>query len=179
MTFYLGLTLIIPFSVAFQNPEIFAEIVGLSANLINRINIMRICLASTLKKDEVEFPMFCLETKMLYIDECGFYPLNPTFHKVFEHSPEILRLLPATLSSGMTTEEPGECANKDLKSFQIDHAFQGDPQRRNLDTFHRLMDRSCPAVLEFLVDAKLEKRAKEPLPAEVIALLKNPEVQPK
>ena len=90
-----------------------------------------------------------------------------------------MRLLPATLNSSLTTEQPKKSANKDLKSFQIDHAFQGDSLRRNLETFHRLMDRSCTAVLAFLVDDKLEKRAKKPLPAEATALLKNLEVQPK
>ena len=41
------------------------------------------------------------------------------------------------------------------------------------------MDRSCPAVTAFLVDDKLEKRAKQPLPAEALALMENPVVQQK
>ena len=64
----------------------------------------------------------------------------------------------------MMSEEPEESANKDIKNFQLEHAFQGDPQRRNLDTFHRLIDRSGPAFTAFLVDAKLEKRARQSLP---------------
>ena len=82
--------------------------------------------------------------------------------------------MPATLSSGMMSEEPGESCNKDAKSFQVDHAFQGDPQQRNLQTFWRMVDRSYPEILAHFVDKKLEKRAKEPLPKEVIELLADP-----
>ena len=52
--------------------------------------------------------------------------------------------------------------------------FQGDLQRRILDSFNRLMDRSYPAVLAHLVDRKLKWRKKEKLPSEVLALLKAP-----
>ena len=76
----------------------------------------------------------------------------------------------------MTAEEPQEAVNKDLKHFQIDNVYQGCPQRRNLDTFHRLMDRSHPSVLNHLVDKKLERRAREELPAEALRLMKAPEM---
>ena len=89
-------------------------------------------------------------------------------------------MFPETIGTGMTSEEASESANKDVKNFQIDHAYQGNPQRRTLDTFHRLVDRSSPPVLVHLVDKKLERRAKEKIPSEVLALLKAPEApQPK
>ena len=71
------------------------------------------------------------------MDECRFYPLAPTEHKILDHPEHYLDIFPETIATGMTNEEPGEGVNKDLKSFQIDHAYQGDGQRRNLDTFHR------------------------------------------
>ena len=49
------------------------------------------------------------------------------------------------------------------------------PQRRNLDTFHRLMDKFSSSVLTHLIDKKLERRSREALPADVLALLKAPE----
>ena len=88
-------------------------------------------------------------------------------------------IFPDTISTGMTSEEPGEAANKDIKRFQLDNSYQGSPQRRNLDTFHRLMDRSSPSVLIHLVDKKLERRSREELPDDVKALLKNPKVSTK
>ena len=58
--------------------------------------------------------------------------------------------------------------------FQIENAFQGDLQRRILDSFNRLMDKSYPSVLDHLVDRKLERRKKEKLQSEVLALPKAP-----
>ena len=65
----------------------------------------------------------------------------------------------------MMSEEPAESANKVIKNCQLEHAFQGHPQRRNLDTFHRLIDRSGPAItqLSWLMLNKLEKRGQQPL----------------
>ena len=52
----------------------------------------------------------------------------------------------------MMSEEPADSAIKVIKNCQVEHAFQGDPQRRNLDTFHRVIDRSSPAITAFLVN---------------------------
>ena len=88
-------------------------------------------------KDPVEFVKYCKETKEAYQEELSWYPLNPTGHKVTDHPEHYLPLFPDTIGTGMTSEEPAEAANKDIKCFQIEHAWQGDPIRRNLDTFHR------------------------------------------
>ena len=45
--------------------------------------------------------------------------------------------------------------------------------------FCRWVDRSSPPVLVYLVDNKLEKRAREELPSEVSALFKTPKVKSK
>ena len=78
-----------------------------------------------------------------------------------------MQIFPSTISTGMVSEEPGESANKDLKRFQVENSYQGDPVRRNLDTFNRLIDRSNPEILQFLVDKKLERRSHEELPDDV------------
>ena len=67
----------------------------------------------------------------------------------------------------MNSEEAKEYANKDVKSFQIDHLFQAHAQRRNLDIFHRPIDRSYPANLTHFVDKKQERREREELSPEV------------
>ena len=85
-----------------------------------------------------------------------------------------MRVFPPTITTGMLSEESGESCNKDIKKFQIENSFQGEAQRRNIDTFNRLSDRSHPKILACLVDKKLERRAKEPLPSEVLELLENP-----
>ena len=132
-----------------------------------------------LLKDKKAFVDYCKATKQLYNQECGWYPLCPTIHKIVDHIEHFMDIFPSTITTGMTSEEPQEAANKDMKRFQLDNAYQGSAQRRNLDTFHRLMDRSSPLILVHLVDKKLERRSREELPNDVQALLKKPDVNTK
>jgi hypothetical protein len=83
--------------------------------------------------------------------------------------------MPTTIAAGMLSEEGSEHNNKDVKKFMSNHARQFNRTARLSDTFHRAMDRSCPVMLTQLVDRKLAQRTREPLPAEAIALLANPE----
>ena len=45
------------------------------------------------------------------------------------------------------SEEAQEGSNQDIKDFQLDHSRQMGFETRNLDTFHRLLDRSDPKVV--------------------------------
>ena len=78
---------------------------------------------------------------------------------------DILRRLLArfpTLCLYHPSEESSEAANKFLKSFQLDHAFQGDLRLRNLQTFQKLMARSDPEVHRHLDRQTLRsERARE------------------
>ena len=69
-------------------------------------------------------------------------------------------------------QEPGEAINKDLKSFQLNHAPQTSALDRNLATFNRLMDRSDPEVLRHYNKAarKALDRARKPYSDKVLAL---------
>ena len=95
------------------------------------------------------------------------------------HEPQLafrnnIALFPSTITSGMLSEEPSESCNKDLKKWQIEHAIQSDPVRRNLDVFNRLLDRSDPVVHSHLESKKMHKKF-YPYPQEVLNLCKNPE----
>ena len=85
-------------------------------------------LVSSLLKDPDNFIAYCKETKRLYVEECGFYPLSPTGHKILDHPEHYLTVFPSTIATGMTSEEPAEGANKFVKRFQVENAFQGDLQ---------------------------------------------------
>ena len=93
---------------------------------------------------------------------------------------DILRRLLArfpTLRLYHLSEESSEAVNKFLKSFQLDHAFQGDLRLRNLQTFQKLMARSDPEVHRHLDRQTLRaERAREDpdhYPAEVQALARD------
>ena len=72
-------------------------------------------------------------------------------------------------------KEPGEAINKDLKSFQLNHAPHTDAISRNVAVFDRLMDRSDQELLRHY--SKLSKisldKAKEPYSAELLALCRK------
>ena len=93
---------------------------------------------------------------------------------------DILRRLLArfpTLRLYHLSEESSEAVNKFLKSFQLDHAFQGDLRLRNLQTFQQLMARSDPEVHRHLDRQTLrtERARKDPdhYPPEVQALARD------
>ena len=72
---------------AFKDPEWFASVVGVPAELMRKINFIRIALASTLKKNPAKFGQICKEAKDIYIANCKWYPFNPTLHKILGKFP--------------------------------------------------------------------------------------------
>ena len=71
---------------AFEHPWFFSYQIGVDVELVKRLNIIRIALATCAKKNISEFEKYCRVTKKLYVKECGWYPANPTLHKIFDHS---------------------------------------------------------------------------------------------
>ena len=93
---------------------------------------------------------------------------------------DILRRLLArfpTLRLYHLSEESSESVNKFLKSFQLDHAFQGDLRLRNLQTFQKLIARSDPEVHRHLdrQTMRAERVREDPdhYPEEVQALARD------
>ncbi len=160
----------------FDEPEFLSQQSGLSLDLILGYRTLWIALASSLPLCPQKFKSFCEKIKALYVEECGWYKMPPTLHKILEHASDILELFPATISSGQMSEEPQESSNKDVKSFQIQHSRQTSLKERNLDTFHRMMDRSDPVILSYLFQKKKNRRNKdEAFPPDVLALCKTSE----
>ena len=62
-----------------------------------------------------------------------------------------------------------------LSAFQISHSRQTSLVDRNLDVFHRLLDRSDPVILSYLYKTKKNRRNKENFPDDVKKLCKDSE----
>ena len=84
-----------------------------------------------------------------------------------------------TLTLAHLSEESSEASNLYLKDFQAGHAYQGDVVKRNLNTFHRLLER-----FDVEVHCHLDRRTKNAVekklnikhyPAENLALAKDPD----
>ena len=155
----------------FKNSIFFADLIGVDEDLVHRIYMIWIALTSALPIDPKEFYNYCQETKDLYFEQCGWYNMSPTLHKVLEHGHQILQLLPPTLTAGMLSEEPAEASNKDVKFFQKYHTFQGVPKTKNLQVFHRMMDRSDPLSHSLFLDRHVKAKPKhDDIPEDVQAM---------
>ena len=97
---------------------------------------------------------------------------------VLDNLRRLLALFP-TLRLYHLSEESSEAVNKFLKSFQLDHAFQGDLRLRNLQSFQKLIARSDPEVHRLFDRQTLRaERAREDpdhYPEEVQALARDKE----
>ena len=103
-----------------------------------------------------------------------WYPMCPTLHKILYHGGEIIRLLPPSILIGFLSEEPSESSNKDVKKFLLEHSRQKSLETRNIDTFHRMMERSDPIIMGMIGCLKNPKFTnKDPFPPAVLALCKS------
>ena len=152
-----------------------AQQCGISEELVNGIYLCYIALSSKLPICPKKFKLFCQNLRFLYERDLPWCFMPVSMHKVVEHSPEYLALIPPSITSGMLSEEGSESANKFLKAWQIDHARQNSIINRNLDVFHRQTEISDPKILSYFEDKKKKRQNHEPFPREIIDLCKNPD----
>lgn len=81
----------------FEKPEIFADIVGVSPRLIEMTDNIAIALTCTVPISPLKFGEYCKQFKELYAQECGWFPLSPTIHRIVDHGAQLLELIPQTL----------------------------------------------------------------------------------
>ena len=157
-----------------DHPDILASECNVPITFIRGIYIIWVALASSLPICPDKFQQFCDGVKDCYLQNVSWYPLSPTLHKVLEHGSQVLELFPDSVTSGMLSEEPSEASNKDVKKFQLEHARQDTVEHRTLDTFHRLLDRSDPRVLNHLAkQSQCRRKSQEIFPREVLNMCKD------
>ena len=161
----------------FKNSIYLAEQIGVDEDLVHRIHMVWIALASGEHLCADKFGRYCEDTIKLYHREAHWYPMCASLHKVLVHAKDVIRLLPPEITAGMLSEEPAEASNKDVKNFEQHHAFQGDYVKKALAVFHRLIDRSDPIVASFYETTKVFKRElrRRELPDDVQWMLLTPE----
>lgn len=87
----------------FQNSEISAEITKLDVEIIKKIHIVMIVVASGHEIKIKEFREYSYETAKYFVEKYPWYNMSPTMHKFFIHGPEIIAS--ALLPIGQLTEE--------------------------------------------------------------------------
>lgn len=118
----------------FQNPEISAEITKIDVQLIKKMHIIMIVVASGYEIDVEEFKNFAIDTARYYVEKYPWYYMSPTLHKYFIHGPEIIAH--ALLPIGQLSEEAQESRNKDFKNYREHHSRKSS--RENTPRYFQL-----------------------------------------
>ena len=87
-----------------DHSELFAEVTGIPLVVIENTWTLYTAGASRLPIDPDTFSNLADETLRLYRAALPWYPVNASFHRMRRHWPEIMRLLPPTISIGMLSE---------------------------------------------------------------------------
>ena len=87
-----------------DHAELFSEVTGIPLVVIQNTWTLYQAGASRLPIDPDVFANLANETLRLYREAIPWYPVNVSFHRMQRHWPEIMRLLPPTISIGMLSE---------------------------------------------------------------------------
>ena len=87
-----------------DHAELFAEVTGIPLQVIKNTWTLYLAGSSRLPVNPDEFSKLADETLKLYRAAIPWFPINASFHRMRRHWPEIMRLLPPTISMGMLSE---------------------------------------------------------------------------
>lgn len=121
----------------FKNAEVSAEITKLDLQLIKKIHVIMIVVASGHEIDIQKFRAFLHETARYYVKLYPWYSMPPTVHKYLIHGPEIIKS--ALLPIGQLSEEAQEARNKDFKRYRENNARKCNRKSTNADVFNLIL----------------------------------------
>jgi len=156
----------------FQNSKISAEITKLDVEIIEKIHIIMIVVASGHEIKINEFREYTYKTAKYFVEKYPWYNMSPTMHKFFIHGPEIIES--ALLPIGLLTEEAQEARNKDFKRYREHNSRKCCREKTNLDILNLFLLSSDPVISS---KRKLMKKKTQSMPIEALALLKSPDVR--
>ena len=87
-----------------EHSVLFSETTGIPLKVIQNTWTLYQAGASRLPIDPDKFSKLADETLNLYRQALPWYPINVSFHRMQRHWPDIIRLLPPTITIGMLSE---------------------------------------------------------------------------
>ena len=142
---------------AFRDEKTFAEITGVSEELIHRLHVILQVMASGHRIDPVQFGKYCDSTAELYIAEYPWYYMPFSVRKVLVHGAAVVDALPLPL--GMLSEEAQEARNKDVRSYRLHHARKDSRLHNIADQFGYLLVTSDPKISSVNLSARCQTGA--------------------
>ncbi|KAL4705865.1 hypothetical protein ACJJTC_019300 [Scirpophaga incertulas] len=98
----------------FANPNLTAEITGVSEDLIRRFAIILEAISSGNHIDTVKFHEYAQATMQLYLDLYSWYYMPSSVHKVLMHGAAIIESF-GLIPIGQLSEEAAEARNKEAR----------------------------------------------------------------
>ncbi|KAE8751247.1 hypothetical protein FOCC_FOCC002075 [Frankliniella occidentalis] len=157
----------------FENPELTSTILHIDSLPVERFSVLQCVINSEFFTDVKKLEQYCTETCNIYVNNCGWYIMPSTVHKILVHAPSIVdhcqqKGIPVSAYS----EEEQETRNKDLREFREHRARKAKRILTNTDVFRRLLIILDPCISSMRSRRVKRKRA---LRAEVLALLSDKE----
>ena len=137
---------------AFQDEKAFAEITGVSQELMHILHIILQVMACGHNISSAEFGLYCDQTAEMYVAEYAWYHMPVSVHKVLVHGAAVIDAIPLLL--GKLSEEAQEARNKDVRSYRLNHARKNTRLHNISDQFRYLLVTSDP----FISSVNLEQR---------------------
>lgn len=129
----------------FANPNITAEITGVSENLIRRFAIILEAISSGYHIDVVKFHEYAQTTMQLYLDLYSWYYMPSSVHKVLMHGAAIIESF-SLLPIGQLSEEAAEARNKDFRRYRQHHSRKCSRKATNEYILNNLLTSSDPLI---------------------------------
>lgn len=154
---------------AFDEYEVFAEILGADKDIIFRFKVILTTLSCQLPVDVEKFQKYCFDTAHRYMQKYPWLPMTPTVHKILVHSRQIMEN--SVLPLGFFGEDAAECRHKVYKTDRLNHSRKNSRLNNLTDVFHRALDSSDPFISSIYLTKRIKCHKKADLPREVIEML--------
>lgn len=161
---------------AFSNSILLSSILGIEHELLHRFHTILIAISCEYAVNSEKFKDFCANTFRMYMENYSWYPMSPTVHKVVVHGYKIMDS--CIVPVGFLGENASEARNKLYKSDRRSHARKCSRLENITDVFNRAMDSSDPLLSTLSSKERQNRNKRKSLPAEVIALLESPCIEP-
>lgn len=155
----------------FDNSEIVSQVTGVDMHLIHRLSVILSTLNSGFCIDSCKYDAYAKETANLFTQLYNWYYMPVSVHKMLMHGKQVIDTLCITI--GHASEEGLEATHKLLRNARLHHTCKNSRIRSNSDLIHWLFVVTDPLLAGF---RKHSNHKDDHLPAEVISLLKSPEL---
>lgn len=131
----------------FQNPDISADITGITKELIVKFHLILRILCSQYKIDLTKFRGLLNETRTLYLCHYKWYFMPSSVHKVLVHGCDLIDFFEFPI--GQLSEEALEARHKEFRKIRLGNCRKTSRKNTNTDIITTLLMTSDPQISSY------------------------------